>query len=44
MDNDCYIPDLAEACSWVENCGLDLVLKLAKLYFVSFTLIFEKHT
>ena len=30
MDNNCHIPDLVQAFSFVENGGLNLVLKLAK--------------
>ena len=30
MDNNCHISNLVQAISYVENCGLNLVLKLAK--------------
>ena len=30
MDNNCNIPDLVQALSYVENGGLNLVLQLAK--------------
>ena len=30
MDNNCHIPDMVQAFSYVENGGLNLVLKLAK--------------
>ena len=30
MDNNCHIPDLVQAFSYVDNGGLTLVLKLAK--------------
>ena len=30
MNNNCHIPELVQAFSCVENCGLNLVLKLAK--------------
>ena len=30
MDTNCHIPDLEQAFSYVENGGVNLVLKLAK--------------
>ena len=30
MDNNCHIPDLSQAFYFVENGGLNLVIKLAK--------------
>ena len=32
MDNNCHIPDLVHAFSYVENGELNLVLKLAKRF------------
>ena len=31
MDNNCHIPDLVQAYSYVENVALNLILYLAKL-------------
>ena len=31
MDNNCHIPDLVQAFSYVENGGLNMVLMLVKL-------------